>query len=114
MTRVPQFINQRNDAMKMSFSLVVILVFYCYWMIARSFDGCGMSVPVIKVAHKEKEWSGSPPTSIPLFLLSYWWSSILPVVFWGCLKHLSQNIVNVARSPPFSWFGGRFDNRLIQ
>ena len=110
MTRVPQFINQRNEAMKMSFSVVVIFVFDCYWTIAQSFDTGGMIVPVNDVAHKEKEWSGSPPTSFPLLLLSYW----LPVVFWGYPRHLSQNCINVARSPPFSWNGGRFRNRLIQ
>jgi hypothetical protein len=74
----------------------------------RDFCGVwGFLWTVEKVAYKEKEQFESPPTLLPLLLLRYKITKERGkifrylIAFWGRPWRLSQNIVNIARSPPF-------------
>jgi hypothetical protein len=106
-TLVPQFIIHKNETIKMSFSLVVIILLLGFFML-RDFCGVlGSPWTVEKVTPKEKEQLKSPPTLSPLSLLRYKITEERGeifrylIAFRGCPWRLSQNIVNVARSPPF-------------
>jgi hypothetical protein len=106
-TLVPQFIIHKNETMKMSFSLVVIILLLGFFML-RDFCGVwGCLWTDLKVAQKEKEQLESPPTLSPLSLLRYKIKEERGeifrylIAFRGCSWRLSQNIVNLARSPPF-------------
>jgi hypothetical protein len=103
-----------NEAMKMSFSLAVIVLLLG---ICRLGDFCGVwgrPWTDLKAAQKEKEQFESPPTLSPLSLFSYKIKEergeifLYLIAFRGCLWHLSQNIVNLARSPPFCGFVCQF------
>jgi hypothetical protein len=91
----------------MSFSLVVIILLLGFYML-RDFCGVwGCPWTDLKVTQKEKEQVESPPTLSPLSLFSYKIKEergeifLYLIAFRGRPWHLSQNIVNIARSPPF-------------
>ena len=93
----------------MSFSLVVIVLLLGNCTLRDSCEVWELLWTDLKVAQKEKEQFESPPTLSPLLLLRYkiteetYGNSRYLIAFRGCPWRLSQNIVNVARSPPFGW-----------
>jgi hypothetical protein len=96
-----------NEAIKMSFSLVVIVLLLGFCTLGDFCDVWGCPWTDLKVAQKEKEQFESPPTLLPLSLFSYKIKEergeifLYLIAFRGCPWRLSRNIVNVARSPPF-------------
>jgi hypothetical protein len=96
-----------NEATKISFSLAVTVLLLGIRTL-RDFSGVwGCPWTDLKAAQKEKEQFESPPTLLPLSLLRYKIKeergeiSRYLIAFRGRPWHLSQNIVNIARSPPF-------------
>ena len=91
----------------MSFSLVVIVLLLGICTLRDFCAVWGLLWTDLKVAHKEKEQLESPPTLLPLLLLRCKITKERGKIFRyltafrGCPWHLSQNNINLARSPPF-------------
>jgi hypothetical protein len=98
----------------MSFSLVFIVLLLGVCTLGDFCVVWGCPWTDLKEAQKEKEQLESPPTLSPLSLLRYKIKEergeIFPylIAFRGCPWRLSQNIVNLARSPPFCGFVCQF------
>jgi hypothetical protein len=102
----------------MSFSLVFIVLLLGVCTLGDFCVVWGCPWTDLKEAQKEKEQFESPPTPSLLLLLRYKIKEERGeifrylIAFRGCPWRLSQNIVNVTRSPPFCCSVCQFGNRL--